>query len=397
MRITSSLLTSRLRTAVMPTVRMPLLVIASIIVVIDTVSTIMLACGDWSEQIGLPQYLLTIILAIATLSMAWAPIYGSLAVLVIRCAIACIPTLALSLSPAFVINVIAAMVVLAIQDSLIAAVAITLAGVGTACIATITDTLHLDIEYGWALLFLSLTAIDIVLLVAAAAQHRVRSERKQSERRRQTDRAHTMIALHDDVANRLVSASLMLAGDGCPHDAMHDEIRRNVDEALANTRRLVSMLNEDTTIADTATSASTPTTAADGTPRWLSQLQRAIHHETTRLEQLGLHGIMLIPDTALHALTDDRTTLMVAFVRELCANIGKYADPDGGYVIAIREHADHITITASDTSRAETDGAAGRSTGLGLTYYANALTDIGGSIEVSESDRQWSLLAVMPV
>lgn len=396
MSITPSLLTPRFRAGIMPTARTPLLAVAAIIVVIDIVSTIVLDCGDWSDTIGFPQYLLTILLAIATLSMAWTPMCGALAVLIIRCAVACIPTLALTLSPAFVINVIAAMVVLAVQDSLVAAVAITLAGVGTACIATLTDTLHLDIEYGWALLFLSLAAIDIILLVAAAAQHRVRSERRQSERQRKADRAHTMIALHDDVANRLVSAALLLAGDGCPHDAMHDEIRRNVDEALASTRRLVSMLNEDTAVADAAASASTPTTA-DGIPQWLSQVQRVIRHETDRLEQLGLRGITLIPDTALHALADDRTALMVAFIRELCANIGKYADPDGGYVIAIREYADHIIITASDTSRAEADDAAGRSTGLGLTYYANALADIGGTMRVGESDRQWSLLAEIPV
>ncbi|WP_169171096.1 sensor histidine kinase [Bifidobacterium oedipodis] len=363
--------------------------------------TIALMRGEWSAVFGPAPALLTILTIVTTIAMAWSPRNGAIAIACIWTIAACLPPTAFCVSPMLIINLLFACAVLSASDALLAMAAITIGSLAMACFGTLSGNLHLDTYFGWAMLAIALTGLDLILLIVAITQHRIRTERA---RMRETEQHHRMCIvteLHDEVATRLSNLTLRLEHDievsgNISAEAARTEygnIRQEVNETLAYTRRIVSLLR------DSNAQQSGNGNVSESNRLWLERVRQTMTQQSDRLASLGLTGTILIEDATAHELPTSVADLAVGLINELCANIGKYADRDHGYIVSVQDKPDAIVISTCNTPRFTANAVCsdGKSTGLGLSYYATALERLGGRLDINSGGGQWSVVARIPV
>ena len=378
----------------------PILVCATLITIADVAGTIALMRGEWSAVFGPAPALLTVITIVTTIAMAWSPRNGAIAIACIWTIAACLPPTAFCVSPMLIINLLFACAVLSASDALLAMAAITIGSLAMACFGTLSGNLHLDTYFGWAMLAILLTGLDLILLIVAIMQHHIRAERARMHETEQRHRMRIVAELHDEVATRLSNLTLRLEHDietsrNSSADAARTEYRticQEVNETLAYTRRIVSLLHDD--------NAQQPGNgnASESNRWWLERVRQTMVQQSNRLASLGLTGTILVEDATAHELPASVADLAVALINELCANIGKYADRDHGYIVSVQDKPDAIVISTCNTPRFTANEVCSddKSTGLGLSYYTQALERLGGGLDVDSAEYQWSVVARIP-
>lgn len=405
----SGISTSKLRIRETLTQRRPsvsMLLIASVIAAFNIIDTARLLVGPWSAVFGPCQTLVSIVVVILTFSLAWMPIHGSLAIVGVWLLAACIPPTAFTVSMSLTLNLLLAVSLLAVWNAAATMALVTVSMLATAGIGIAHGDLHLENGYGWLLLLLLVAGVNFPLMIMALMQRHAQIEKIHDRERDRHRRMRVIVGLHDDVANRLSNLSLRLDRE-LNHETHGDvsndsaqalrDMMQEVNAALASTRRIVSLLRDEA-------SPDQPAIPVDDDAPWhraprSHNLRRTMEYERRRLEGLGIHGTMLIDDTLSRHMSRGTMAALLPFLRELCANVGKYADRDKGYVLSLQEKGGIIVVSLCDVPR-QNDSAsnnASASTGIGITHHAAVFERLGGDIKVTQTMDQWSLVATLPV
>lgn len=404
---------------------MPILLIASMIATFNIIDTARLMVGPWATVFGPRQALVSIVIVILTISLAWMPIHGALAIVSVWIIAACIPPTAFTVSMSLTLNLLLTISLIAIWNAAATMALVTVGMLATAGIGVAHGDLHLENGYGWLLLLLLVAGANFPLMIMALMQHHAQIEKIHDRERERRRRLRVIVGLHDDVANRLSNLSLRLdreinrgtsantsIGSGnrslSPNDATNSSVSsdsspvlrdmlQEVDAALASTRRIVSLLRDEA--SQNQSDIPVDNAASRHRTSWPHDLRRTLEHEQRRLEELGIHGTMLIDGTLSRHMSRRTMATLLPFLRELCANVGKYADRDKGYVLSLQEKDSMIVVSLCDVPR-QNDSAsnnASASTGIGIAHHAAVFERLGGDIRVTQTKDQWSLVATLPV
>ena len=372
----------------------------------NIIDTARLMVGPWATVFGPLQALVSIVIVILTISLAWMPIHGSLAIVSVWIIAACIPPTAFTVSMSLTLNLLLAISLIAIWNAAATMALVTVDILATAGIGVAHGDLHLENGYGWLLLLLLVAGMNFPLMIMALMQHHAQIEKIHDRERERRRRLRVIVGLHDDVANRLSNLSLRLDRE-LNHETHGDmsndsaqalrDMMQEVNAALASTRQIVSLLRDEASPDQSAIPAD------DDAPwhraPWSHNLRRTMEYERRRLEGLGIHGTMLIDDMLSRHMSRRTMATLLPFLRELCANVGKYADRNKGYVLSLQEKDSMIVVSLCDVPR-QNDSAsnnASASTGIGIAHHAAAFERLGGDIRVTQTKDQWSLVATLPV
>lgn len=226
-------------------------------------------------------------------------------------------------------------------------------------------------------------------LGALANAQYMRMRERERERMRERDQA-VIDRLHDRVCNSLSflinaledrAASGPSGGDGLPDD----EMRRILQEALRDSRAAITLVR-------------TREDAPSGSPGHSESFTSLAETHARRLRMAGIRGDVFV-DPSVDLLLDEETMRdAVSFLTELFGNIGKYADPDAGYVMSVGVHADGLHIDESNLVRAagpDDDGLL--SNGDGLRRYRRIIEARGGQLAAGADDGIWSVQSLWPL
>ena len=314
-----------------------------------------------------------------------------------------VPLLPFQTSGMLRLAVIAAVIVLGYENTVLGALAGSTAGM----MASWSFVRMFGLPIDWMLrpnqlmnlaYYLGFTVLGVALRHAAAAQ-RLRYALELSRLRERT-----AARLHNRICNDL--ASLVLRIDRCAGDmtattvattatatatgdyggAMVAEltaVRAGLVEALGDVRQVIASLQTDTEQESNGLSR------ADD---FNEELQRRIRHQRQRLEGLGIHGDVLCADVDGELLNAEGRDLALEAVDELFGNIAKYASPEAGYTFVIQHDAAMLMIDVADMPRHN----AMPGNGSGMARLHRSVETIGGSCAIESTSGTWSCQLCIP-
>ena len=204
--------------------------------------------------------------------------------------------------------------------------------------------------------------------------------------------------IHDYVSNDLAYMILRLDQDiasGRAVDAAGlGELRAVAAKALGHTHEVIALIEGPDGLERAGTGRPGGADADDDEAAGLRAL--CDRHEA-RLRTLGFDGQTIVtvhPDARLGLL---RRELIGDLLEELYGNIGKHADPSGGYVVTVRVGIDGVDIAVADTAAAGASDP-GLSAGTGLRRCRERVERLGGTLRVTAGDDgEWLMAVTVPV
>lgn len=227
--------------------------------------------------------------------------------------------------------------------------------------------------------------------------------------------AHTREAaahrLHDSIANRLSYAMMHIDAYLDPnHDTNNPDeeimvLREILAQTITDTHKLIEEMDSGQTTDGGSLHA--PSTAVAPSPdrpdhspshhnrQWLRRMRMVIDEEQSRLVKLHIKGIAVLPESTNRIMSDVNERLLTDFIRELFANVAKYANPESGYTFILSADDDAVRLSLSDCAKQPIQRHS--STGHGIRYYDAALRRAGGTCTVRDEDSSiWSITAYLP-
>ena len=195
--------------------------------------------------------------------------------------------------------------------------------------------------------------------------------------------------LHDyttnDLNNILMLTDLALTQPDSPAPDTLERVRGLAKDALKQTRLAIAALEHDD---DADEHTIYQPTASD----LEQQLFAVAEEQRTLLGTYGYQGSVLIGEHPFAHCSQAQATLALSLVREMFSNIVQHADPAAGYTMT-------IAATPSQLHIAVTDCHAEHSTpgmNTGLARLRRRITEAGGTWQVEEHGRNWTLATIMP-
>lgn len=270
------------------------------------------------------------------------------------------------------------------------------AACGFAAISVIDIALHHDV--------LSVNVPGIMLIIATYAVAAIigmgfrwrriaqDAQREVLETKRLRRDLELARAIHDSVTGDL-SYIAMVGESRLDDDPAWRTVHERAIHGLTGIRNIVRALD------DSAPSASSMLQSRDrsATASFAKQFRESLDAHQRRMEQLGLHGSVGIRGEIPDLAAPDRR-LLTGFVDELFANMVRHADlseGNPGYALDIVFGDGRITITQVNAIRRQDDADHNLAAGHGLVHYRNAITDGGGSINISAENGCWVLHAAI--
>ncbi|NMM95196.1 hypothetical protein [Bifidobacterium oedipodis] len=310
---------------------------------------------------------------------------------------AAVPLLPFQTSGMLRLSVIAAVIVLGYENTVLGALAGLAAGMMTSWSLVRMFGLPID----WMLrpsqlmnlaYYLGFTVLGVALRHVAAAQ-RLRSALELSRLRERT-----AARLHNRICNDLTSLVLRIdrcagdqttattTGNGDDPDGPDDVNDAGVAELMAVRAGLVETLGDvRQVIASLQTDTEQESNGLNRADDFNEELQRRIQHQRQRLEGLGIHGDVLCADADGELLSAEGRDLALEAVDELFGNIARYASPEVGYTFVAQRDATTLTISVADTPRHN----AMTGNGSGMARLRQSVEAIGGSCAVESSPGTW--------
>ncbi|KAB8288897.1 2CS histidine protein kinase [Bifidobacterium avesanii] len=217
--------------------------------------------------------------------------------------------------------------------------------------------------------------------------------------RRQRERAARDI--HDYVSNDLAYVILRLdrdIADGRTVGA--DELRglrAAAAKALGHTHEVIALIER----GDGDEAADGDERMPGNRPAGMGEaLRRQCEPWESRLRTLGFEGQTIIVEQPGAEIGGETRELLDGLLGELYANIGRHADPAGGYVLTVRLSPSGVDVALADTASARSPDAL--SSGTGLARYRTRIERMGGSMRVNGGEPnggtggEWSLAVTIP-
>lgn len=239
--------------------------------------------------------------------------------------------------------------------------------------------------------------LGLATAMAASGARLAREKAAAARVQRQRQQRITVAAqLHDHLCNELTVLLLEISQD--PEFAALSkagEYTEALQRSIDQTREIITELDGKKRKPHTP----------DAPPQWsVNTLQSIVERQKRHLDALGFTGMVYlnVPD-GFRFPDATRARLMDDLVTELFGDIAKHADPTGGYFLSIASSPTVLTVSLSDTPRADgheeaaavlPPGAAGST---GLQRLRDRILALGGALDVESAPARWSLIAKIPL
>lgn len=315
---------------------------------------------------------LMIAVLITFLIMPKYPRQGIWAALCLIMASAYMPFPTPSASSALMVLLIAALGTVGTYDALIAA--------PLALIAIISNPYradHIRPLDGWQLFG---AAMLVLGAVAVGTMFRQIQLRRQAETQHAKDMERLRVArlLHDNVANGITRALLLIDSDATDAAQLHTELT----QALTDTHGIIGILE------DGEDRMSAPVS---------DDITKSVAYMEHQLAQAGFDG-ELLTNTASIRLSSTAKELLRSVLKETTTNMLKHADPKHPYIISLYAAGGNTVFRVTDTPK-HTVSEPSHQYGLssGLARHQQQIVRIGGSVTISYDHGLFSATYTLPM
>ena len=217
------------------------------------------------------------------------------------------------------------------------------------------------------------------------AEHRRVSEQshRHAIHEQQEQRLYAAARMHDSVANQLANIIMQTETDAHPTDATWRKIHSEAQQALDELHDIIDMMQQQ-----------------DMKPRntnidIIQQLQELCASQDQRLRSRGMRGQGLVKSWATNVIPGQRTIRLPAdLIKEIYANIGKYADDGAPYQMSITLYDEYLEIIQSNRIATHHAPSVG---GKGLSTYARLVSHNSGVLSYGPQGDEWCLYALIPL
>lgn len=222
-----------------------------------------------------------------------------------------------------------------------------------------------------------------------------RNERLMAVQRRlrQVDRDKRIAcSMHDHVTNELayiaLTAQNSICGRHCDDEASRvwNTIDDSAQSALGQLHDIIDLLSKETDDDDM--------TNTDQERR--GNLTEELEHTIAACER-KLHSTHIYGDRLIHGeppSASDNKEVLLSFITEIYNNILKYSDPTDCYHINIAFTGATCTIVQTNTVA---ENLTLRRSRRGLRFHREQIAALGGCINATDEDSQWTLFAEIPL
>lgn len=315
---------------------------------------------------------LMIAVLIAFLSMPKYPRQGIWAALCLIMASAYLPFPTPSTSSALMVLLIATLGAVGPYDALFAAPLVLIAIIHNPYRATYVRPLD-----GWQM---AGAAMLVLGAVAVGTMFRQIQLRRQAETQHAKDMERLRVArlLHDNVANGITRALLLIDSDATDNAQLHAELT----QTLADAHSIIGTLEE----------------GEDRMPAPVSDdIAKSVERMEHQLAQAGFDG-ELLANTASLRLDPAATELLRGILKETTTNMLKHANPECPYIISLYTADGNTVFRITDTPKNTAPKPShqyGRSSGL--ARHQQQIERIGGSIIISHEHDLFSATYTLPM
>lgn len=257
------------------------------------------------------------------------------------------------------------------------------------------------------------TCAILLMCAFAGAAWAYRTDAAASEREREAlHRRLTNIdladQLHNSLCNDLVyivyAASHALDTAHGTDDAAYDlgQITQTARSALDKTRTVIAALEHADAVEgpegghmEQQRHGHHPTRKPNRGPTAPMDLDMLVDEYDRRLHRLGFAGGTIATVTPDWAADHHTSRIVHDTVAEIYTNILKYAEPQGGYVVAIRAAGGALVVSAANTIRPDPDPQLVQ--GTGMRRCAAAVESLGGSLVTQQDAGHWTCTMTVPL
>lgn len=223
-------------------------------------------------------------------------------------------------------------------------------------------------------------AMLVLGAVAVGTMFRPIQLRRQAETQHAKDMERLRVArlLHDNVANGITRALLLMDSDATDDAQLHAELT----QALTDTHGIIG------TLEDREDRTSAPAN---------DYITKSVERMEHRLAQAGFDG-ELLTNTASLRLSPAAKELLRSILKETTTNILKYADPECPYIISLYAAGGNAVFRITDTPK-NTAPEPSHQYGLssGLARHQQQIECIGGSVTISYNHGLFSATYTLPM
>lgn len=232
-------------------------------------------------------------------------------------------------------------------------------------------------------LFIRMHHNDDQLILAG---HRARYER---QLRRQTeDRLRYSQLIHDSTMSEL-SCILLIAQRHVDTTSTQYDDRDDWSSVLQYSQSALHGTREAITIMSGAAEQPKHGTSPNAT------LHHLVEQNKVMLHNHGINGTIHVSGALPH-MSDSVYQEIIAFTKELFANILRYAEPDEGYDLVISIDMDNISFSQTNTIALAPRGFSS-SPHMGMTLHANNIKALNGQLRINNANGIWILYASIPL
>ncbi|MEY8542270.1 hypothetical protein AALA26_08240 [Bifidobacterium pseudolongum] len=230
---------------------------------------------------------------------------------------------------------------------------------------------------GWQLAGATMLVLGAV---AVGTMFRQIQLRRQAETQHAKDMERLRVArlLHDNVANGITRALLLMDSDVTDDAQLHDELT----QTLTDTHSIIGTLEDG--------EGRMPVPVSD-------DIATAVEHMEHQLAQAGFDGELLTNTTSLR-LSPAAKELLCSILKETTANMLKYANPKYPYIISLYAAGGNTVFRITDTPK-NTAPEPSHQYGLssGLARHQQQIERIGGSVIISYDHDLFSATYTLPM